>query len=283
MTTTFIEFAQAHGILINEIPPIGIWKRYHTEDHPKSWNGVVNYNETFGTVINWGTMSEHAVWRGQEAGVIDQAARRQFVANAKKEQEALRIAGAAKAEWIISQCKMEPHEYLASKGFPSESGLVWANKGAKLLVIPMRINKKITSAQIINFEGGKKFLSGGTTKLATHVIDNRGVNLVCEGYATALSVRRALTAFKMAYTIHVCFSASNALAVSQTLKRGVFIADNDKPDRTGRRAGQSVAEASGWPVWIAPDEGVDANDFEREYGYFRLGAQIKALVMSLRG
>jgi hypothetical protein len=31
------------------------------------------------------------------------------------------------------------------------------------------------------------------------------------------------------------------------------------------------------------DEGMDANDFEREYGYFRLGAQIKALVMSLRG
>lgn len=37
---------------------------------------------------------------------------------------------------------------------------------------------------------------------------------------------------------------------------------------------------NGWLRRIAPDEGMDANDYEKQYGYFRLGAQLKALVMS---
>lgn len=277
----FINFARAHGILIDHLPPAGIWKRYATEDHPRSKNGVVLYNEFYGVVKNFATMTEHATWRGQSAEPIDKAARKQFFDSAKREQAQSHAKAASKAEWIISQCKMEMHEYLANKGFPCERGLVWTSGDAKLLVIPMRIGKELTSVQIIGGDGQKKFLKAGKTARATHVIDNRGPNFICEGYATALSVRRALTAFKMAYTIHVCFSASNALSVSRTLKSGVFVADNDKADKNGRHAGQQVAKESGWITWLAPDEGMDANDFEKQYGYFRLGAQLKALVMSV--
>ena len=277
--TTFIEFAKAHGVLIDYLPPIGLWKRYPTTDHPKTRNGAALFNEHYGVVRNFATMSEHATWRGQAPLIIDKVARSAFIATAKKEDEVKRRNAANKATWIIGQCKMMPHEYLANKGFPMEAGLVWVEKN--LLIIPMRVGKELTSVQIISADGGKKFLDGGKTKLAAHVINNRGTNIICEGYATALSVRRALTAFKLAYTIHICFSASNALAVSRTLKQGVFIADNDKPDINGRQAGQVAAKDSGWTTWIAPDVGMDANDFEKNYGYFKLGSQLKALIMGL--
>ena len=279
--TSFIEFARAHGVLIDRLPAQGTWHRYPTADHPKTRNGVVMYAEHYGVVRNFATMSEHATWRGQAANVIDFALKREFYAKAKKEEEATRQAASDKAKWIINQCKMEPHEYLANKGFPMEAGLVWTRDEQKLLIIPMRIGKDLTSVQIITHDGEKKFLKSGKTALAAHVINNRGANLVCEGYATALSIRRALTAFKMAYTIHICFSASNALAVSRTLKRGVFVADNDKADKNGRRAGQAVALESGWATWVAQDEGMDANDFEKNYGYYKLGTQLKALIMAL--
>lgn len=279
--TSFIEFARAHGVLIDRLPAQGTWHRYPTADHPKTRNGVVMYAEHYGVVRNFATMSEHATWWGQAGTVIDFALKREFYAKAKKDEEAMRRAAADKAAWIIWQCRMEPHEYLANKGFPMESGLVWTKDDQKLLIIPMRIGKDLTSVQIITNDGEKKFLKGGKTSLAAHTINNRGANLVCEGYATALSIRRALTAFKVSYTIHVCFSASNALAVSRTLKRGVFVADNDKADKNGRRAGQAVALESGWATWIAPDEGMDANDFEKNYGYYKLGTQLKSLIMAL--
>ena len=278
--TSFIEFARAHGVLIDRLPAAGTWHRYATSDHPKTRNGVVMYAEHYGVVRNFATMSEHATWRGQAAAPIDRAARAAFIALAKKQDDEHRRNAANKAAWIIKQCKMATHEYLANKGFPMEAGLVWAEKN--LLIIPMRTGKELSSVQIIAADGSKKFLSGGTTKLATHTINNRGVNLICEGYATALSVRRALNAFKMAYTIHICFSAANALAVSRTLKRGVFVADNDKPDLNGRQAGQAVALESGWATWIAPDEGMDANDFEKNFGYYKLGTQLKSLIMGIK-
>lgn len=278
--STFIEFARAHGVLIDCLPPIGAWKRYATDDHPKTRNGVVMYNDHYGVVINHATMSEYATWRGQPAAVIDRATRNEFIAKAKLDEDAVRGKAADKAKWIIGQCSMQPHEYLARKGFPAESGLVWREQN--LLIIPMRVGKILTSVQIISADGEKKFIKGGTTKLATHTINNRGTNLICEGYATALSVRRALTAFKLDYTIHVCFSAANALAVSKTLKRGVFVADNDRADSTGRQAGQAVALESGWATWIAPDAGMDANDFEKNFGYYKLGTQLKALIMGIK-
>ena len=278
--STFIEFAKVYGVLIDYLPPVGLWKRYPTTDHPKTRNGAALFNEHYGVVRNFATMSEHATWHGQSSTVIDKAARSIFMATAKKEDEAKRKNAANKATWIIGQCKMQPHEYLANKGFPTESGLVWTEKN--LLIIPMRVGKELSSVQIIAADGSKKFLAGGKTKGATHVINNRGANLICEGYATALSVRRALNAFKMAYTIHICFSAANALAVSRTLKRGVFVADNDKPDINGRQAGQAVALESGWATWIAPDAGMDANDFEKNYGYYRLGMQLKSLIMGIK-
>ena len=39
----FISFCRSHGILINSLPPPGVWRRYRTEDHPRKKNGAVKF------------------------------------------------------------------------------------------------------------------------------------------------------------------------------------------------------------------------------------------------
>ena len=39
--------------------------------------------------------------------------------------------------------------------------------------------------------------------------------IFCEGYATGLSIRAAMRAIKMRYTIYICFSAGNMKEVAR--------------------------------------------------------------------
>ena len=58
----FITFARSHGIIINELPPVGVWKRYKTEDHPKKRNGAVKFMGTHGFVQNHATSTVVSLW-----------------------------------------------------------------------------------------------------------------------------------------------------------------------------------------------------------------------------
>jgi putative DNA primase/helicase len=101
------------------------------------------------------------------------------------------------------------------------------------------------------------------------------MNILCEGYATALSVRLALKTMKRRYTLHVCFSASNMLKVAESLKPGLVIADNDASE-----TGQKTAAQIGWPTWISDTVGEDANDYHRRVGLFKF---TQSLTQSMRG
>lgn len=39
----FVAFVRSLGIMMDAVPPIGVWRRYPTEDHPRSRNGAVKY------------------------------------------------------------------------------------------------------------------------------------------------------------------------------------------------------------------------------------------------
>jgi len=131
------------------------------------------------------------------------------------------------------------------------------------LLIPMRVAGSLVGVQQIDADGGKKFLYGQRTSGATFTFDNKGVNIVCEGYATALSVRAAMKQMKQRYTLHVCFSAGNMVKVASGLERGIVIADNDASG-----TGQEAAQKIGWPTWMSDRTGEDANDFHMRVGMF---------------
>ena len=271
----FLDFARSHGIIIHDYPPLGTWKRYPTEDHPRKRNGAVKYMGTHGFVQNHATDTVVTFWKSDSPNKLDQRIIRASVHNAEAEMRERQREATKKAVRMLNESGHASHPYLEAKGFPDERWNVLRIEGKPVLLIPMRVAGSLVGVQMIDEGGGKKFLFGQRTSGATFTFDNKGVNILCEGYATALSVRLALKTLKRRYTLHVCFSAGNMLKVAEGLKPGLVIADNDASG-----TGQSVAGKIGWPFWISDTTGEDANDFHRRVGLFKF---TQSLTQSMRG
>src|SRR5205807_706613 len=86
--------------------------------------------------------------------------------------------------------------------------------------------------------------------------------LLCEGYATALSVRAALQSLYRDDRVIVCFSAGNLARVAGLYgPRAVVVADNDASG-----TGEAAARSTGLS-WVMPAEvGQDANDLHLARG-----------------
>lgn len=264
----FLKFCQLHGILIDKLPPLGLWRRYPTTDKPHHRNGAVKWMAEVGFCQNHATQSEISVWRPEEPVKIDHRDIQRQIDEAARETARRQAEASKKAAWILHQCQYASHEYLKRKGFPDEVGNVWVREGEHLLVIPMRIDKNLVGVQLIDTAGGKKFLTGQRTSGAEFVIDNKGPHYLCEGYATALSLRAILKNYKRRYTIHVCFSAGNMKKIASTLPGGYVIADNDASG-----TGERVAKEIGWPYWMSDKLG-DCNDHHLREGIFQTGRSV---------
>jgi putative DNA primase/helicase len=220
---TFEDFARGHGLILNSAVT-GKWVSVPTEDHPRKQNGRYKFLGDIGWVQNWATMPGPEMWRSSRPNPI---IRTKIIQENNKAREMAAAAAAKKAAWIMHQTKMEHHPYLEKKGFPEDIAPVWAVDGKRILVIPMRIDGRLVGVQLINEEGEKKFLYGQVTKGASFTIDAKGVPIFVEGFATGLSVRAAMKAAKLRYTLHICFSAGNLEYVAGRHPRGFVVADND--------------------------------------------------------
>ena len=266
----FLTFCQLHGIVIDRLPPLGLWRRYPTTDKPHHRNGAVKWMAEVGFCQNHATQSEVSVWRPEEPVKIDHRSLQEQIDRAARDTARRQAEAARKAAWILHQCQYAHHEYLRKKGFPDEVGNVFVKDGEKLLVIPMRVRGNVVGVQLIDEAGTKKFLHGQRSAGAEFVIDNKGPHYLCEGYATALSLRAILKNYKRRYTIHVTFSAGNMLNIAATLPGGYVIADHDLSG-----TGERVAKEIGWPYWMSPEVG-DCNDHHLREGLFKTGQSILA-------
>ena len=253
--TDFIAFARAHGVLISSIPPLGVWRRFPTESKPHHRNGAVKWMGDHAFVCDWATGAEVHVWKSDAEVKIDHAKIRRLAQEAERKWLQQQEEAAKKAQWILSQCQYAYHPYLSAKGFPKEQGQVWKSDDGLILVIPMRVGQRIVGCQLIREDGSKKFLFGQRTSEAEFVFDNKGRHVLCEGYATAMSVRQVLRQLKQRYTLHVCFSAGNMVKIAARLPNGIIFADNDES-----KTGESVAKKIGWPYFMAPTIGHDFTD-----------------------
>jgi len=248
---SFEEFAQSHGLLIDHVVE-GRWMRVPTTDHPRKKNGAYIFDGRSGLVQNHAVHESPIRYQSNEPYVPDPhaaAKRERRIA----EQQQKQVDAAKKAAFIYNNVTVEPHPYLIRKGF-AEPAKVW--KG--LLTVPMRVDGKLVGLQLIQADGTKKFLSGQRTKGASLVIDNHGRNVLVEGLATGLSVRRALKSMRQRYTIHVCFSAGNMVEIAQSVQDPLVIADNDP-------MGISIAKKIASRYWLG-EAGEDFNDFEQRVG-----------------
>ena len=238
------------------------WVRVPTVDHPKKRNGAYIWDGREGALINFAVHDKHVLYRSDEPWKPDpQAAakRRQM------EQERLKrqASAANKAAWILNQASLMQHPYLIRKGF-EDKGYVWRGS----LVLPMRVADRLVGCQLIDADGTKRFLSGQVTKGASLMLNNKGQNIIVEGFATGLSVRRVLRHLRQRYCIHVCFSAGNMIEVARGMDNPLEIADHDP---TGIRAAKKISSR----VWLDGEPGEDFNDAE-----MRLGTPAAAATLS---
>lgn len=259
----FLSFAASHGLVIKSLVA-GAWKHVPTTDKPKRRNGAYCYKETIGWVQNWAKMDSIATWRpdGQIApGLIR--------ANAMEDRRRIlqmQAQAADKARELVQAATLSKHPYLERKGFPDALGLVVDS----MLIVPMYVGRDLVGAQRIWPDGEKKFLPGQRSKGATYTI-GRGAPVWCEGYATGMSVHRALTLARLPRSVVVCFSANNMQALASA---GSVVADNDASG-----AGQRAAEATGLPYWMSDAVGEDFNDAEFRLGRFASSQSLKAALM----
>lgn len=269
----FVNFAAAHGLVIERLEGGNDWHRVRTTDKKKKKNGSYKFLGDIGWVQNHATMTEIAEWRPDHE--FTPAERREYAQRmaAKRDagrlaEEQRRAAARVAAVAIIAECASGPHPYLARKGFPDAQGLVHPNGD---LIIPMRDVSDyatVNSVQRISPEGGKLFLPGGKAKGSVFII-GRGQwreRWLVEGMATGLSVHAALSDLRRQAEVIVCFSAGNLKHVASLVRRPAFVmADHDASG-----TGQEGAEATGLPWVMPPHVGTDANDLHASEGLRRL-------------
>ena len=263
---SFQAFAISHGLIIDRLE-IGKWTRVGTVDHPHSKNGSYIYDGYTGAIQNWAVHLKPVPYFSGESKPYDSTysllAKKTQAEKIKRQESAAR-----KVTGIMRNVVMAPHPYLVKKGFPEEKGWVLEDK----LIIPMRLKGSLVGCQQIDRDGNKKFLYGQVTKGASCVFDNKGANILVEGYATALSVRRALKSVKQRYTIHVCFSAGNIIEIAKQVNHAFIVSDNDN-------AGLLATRSTKLPYWVSDVAGEDFNDYELRVGPDVAGFNLSSVVL----
>jgi len=250
----FEQFAEAHGLIIRSLV-LDRWVRVPTVDHPRKQNGAYIFDGRMGALINFALHDKHITFKSDEAYRPDPEAKAKRE-RADKERRERQERAAGKAATMLKAAVKATHPYLARKGFPEQEG--WVFNGS--LVLPMRFQNRLVGCQLIDASGTKRFLTGQRTKGASLVIDNHGPDVLVEGFATGLSVRRALKSLRLRYRIHVCFSAGNMVEVGQGLREPLVVADHDASG-----AGQRAAKKISSRIWLG-QLGEDFNDAELRLG-----------------
>lgn len=267
----FVTFARAHGVLIGDLIASEKIRRCPTEENPSKKNGAYYWDGERGWVWTWDGKKEaqwysdpHArPWTADQKAEW-QAKRRAADAEQRRGQE----RAAFRAADLIRTSKAGEHNYLAMKGFPNAQGMVLED-GA--LLVPMRnaLTNQLQGAQLIRWIEGerryeKKMLPGMKAKGAVlRLGPPRAREIVlCEGYATGLSIELATHQLRLGVAVLVTFSDSNLVHVAPTVKGRVFVyADNDKSG-----AGERAAQETGLPYCMSDVVGNDANDDHQQFG-----------------
>jgi len=144
------------------------------------------------------------------------------------------------------------------------------------LIVPGRIAKQVTTVQIIGPDGEKKNIYRGKMTGAAHRIATGRETWVCEGIATALTVRAALRLLGRPAAVYSAFSAANVAKVAQRHAGSIIAADHDKPLKQlhGKGTGEFYAARTGH-VWAQPEQIEDFNDMHQREG-------LRAVALHLR-
>ena len=136
--------------------------------------------------------------------------------------------------------RIQPHGAKIYHGSMTIAGMACNNA----LMIPIKLNGKISSLQFINRDGEKRFLPDGEKGgyLIGKIVDGKPI-CIAEGFATAASIHEAT-----GHAVVVAFDAGNLRKMAQALRAKqpdaviVLCADDDE---AGKRGATEAARAVG--------------------------------------
>lgn len=198
----------------------------------------------------------------------------------ERSREELARRAAKEAADTIKICQMKEHDYV----FRKSAGLAVGIRKDRVLVtpdgemiVPMYLagTRDLVGAQRIFWNGEswqKKYIYGTRASGAAIIVGHSGPILLCEGYATGLSILYAMRGRRV--RVAVCFSASNIKTVAGMLDGKKYVcADNDKSG-----TGALVAQQTGLGWCMPPDVGDDFNDLHQKKGHIAIMAAINRML-----
>ncbi|WP_295851006.1 toprim domain-containing protein [uncultured Xylophilus sp.] len=283
---SFIDFARAHGVEINlaKFAPSERVRRCGTTAHPRSTNGAYFWDGRRGWAFAWDGEARVQWFDDPNAKPWTDEEKRAWAQRRQAQQadrERLQQKAAREAAELMRTTVPGPHNYLHRKGLPAAQGLCLPDGG---LLVPMRdmVTNELRGAQLIRWtdteaEPGvmrwvKKMTYGMRAQGAVLRLGQRNAPelVLCEGYATGLSIELAIRQMRFNAAVLVCFSDSNMVHVAERTKgRRYCFADNDKSG-----AGERAAQATGLPYCMAPTVGWDANDLHKREGLLAVCAPL---------
>ncbi|MFD2248915.1 hypothetical protein FHS82_001029 [Pseudochelatococcus lubricantis] len=273
----------------------------------KSGRVLIFDDEQGGIAWNWTTGQQQAFsLRGDPSAAVVIRPRQRDPDRDRRERDR-REAVARICHDIVHSCRDDVHPYLASKGFPDERAKVhddprcllprnelgdllagaMPTSDQPMLIVPGWIGDRVSTVQFITASGEKKNILSGAMSGASYRIATSPRNaqnskeIVCEGFATALSVRAAIRILNIPATIRSAFSASNAAKVACAIPGAWIAADHDRPIEhlDGLGTGEFYARKSGCK-WTMPASLGDFNDFHMECGLRSVALHFREVFIS---
>ena len=267
----FERFLENHGLERKdpvEINPGKPQRAYTVINNKRALSGYYAFYDNYGTPVGFASdyrtgQTHNFKMSGVKAGKIDTEALARFREEARLDQEQkwLKVSEKAKMIWDVA-LPCDSHPYLLSKGVASHS--LREHKG-KLIIPIMDETGKLWSLQMIDTNGGKRFLSGGKTGGCFFIVGTKHLKEatkvgIGEGYATCMTIYE-----QKQIPMIVCFNAGNMLSVSKKLsealpnKEFIIYADNDEND-VGKDKAIAAAQITNAEVVMPEEEGMDFND-----------------------
>jgi phage/plasmid primase-like uncharacterized protein len=294
---SFEQFARACGLLLPaRWDDSGRIKRCGTIHHPRSTNGAYAWDgqsqrgwaQCFDDPDGNNRPQWHADDNAKPWTEADKAAWLEKKRRAAQEREASYRRAAAEAAETIRQCSVGDHNYMAFKGLRDRRGnpIKTLVRGADMIVPMTNIGGGVMGLQRIFWDAEerryvKKFMTGMRATGAVHRLGpaSKRLSILCEGFATAHSIKQAVDQTRMDATVIACMSAHNIQVVAEQIKGRPAIVMADC-DRSG--AGRAAAEATGLP-WCQPEiEGFDYNDLHVKKGIFEVAHALMSTAMKTR-
>ena len=241
-----------------------------------------------GVKETWCAKSSCALTEQELQEYREQIAAAQGQRDEEERRQHAEAAERAQHIWDEAQPASDEHSYLQRKGVKAY-GLRISQDGR--LIVPIYQDGTLSSLQLIDAHGEKRYLSGGAKQGGLYTVGDDPASThhaLAEGYATAATIHEAT-----GLPATVAFDAGNMGVVAESLRQKyptttlIVCADNDlhhegKPN-VGIAAASAAAQAVGGVIAIPNLDGrkCDFNDLAVERGLGAVSDAIKAVVTSM--